>query len=173
MARTKRRRSSRRRGNFIKKVSRRRRSRNRLGTSQARLGFLSIPARPIDLILGGAGSIAAGIGVPWLLSKIPVAALQSGWGNVAASAGIGVVLGGIVGKFNKPVGLGIAIGAIASAGVRAIALAQGGGVAGFASGGTPLIADNWMAGGYGAGLDVSGYGSGEQVSGYGSAEVFG
>lgn len=159
MAKRKRRSSRRIRRNPPSSTTRFSRRKRRSGGGSRR-GFAIIPSR--EVILGGAGAIGSAFLLPILLSKIPVAQLQTGWGNIAATGLGGAALGGLVGRYNKSVGLGLAIGAIASAGMNAIAMvrSRSSGVAGYTyeipafsgSGSVPLS-------GYGSEVGVAGYGN--------------
>lgn len=118
---------------FKKKTRRRRGSSSGFGGVSSR-GFLALPGRPIDLALGGAGVVASGMFLPRLVARIPVAALQSGYGNAAATAVVGALLGGLVAKANKSAGIGLAVGAIGAGLAKAIATARGGAVEGYMPG---------------------------------------
>ena len=136
--------------------------RGRRGSSSRGLsvrGFIQPGLLPM-----AAGGVAGMFAVPIIVSKIPVAALQSGMGNILATGLVSALLGGIVGKFaGRNLGMGLAVGGIAGVGVRAIAQWQ-------ASRSAPppaaalrgYISDNGVSG-Y---LDDSGEYSSEGVSGY-------
>lgn len=107
------RKSSKKRGNPFKKKSRGRRR----GMARGVRGFVQPGLLPV-----AAGATVGMFAMPLVVSKIPVAFLQSGIGNIIGTVALSALLGGLAGKFaGKGVGLGIAAGGIAGAGVRAFA----------------------------------------------------